>query len=207
MQNENPAKTLTRVNQTPMTDIIAYLQWNWLLLQQLTAISNSLIHIKMQMIVYRNKVVAELTDDVITKMLLTSMLAIMKSTHFRSPLAPPIGEKERLQRSSCSTLSENSNLWSSKRASIDCTSLTLANFNEYLFDYLSYQIETFEYVDFFETINRHFMCVCNHNFYPTENKAGFKLMIFICTSIGFCDIIVKPLKRDILRPTIRNWTL
>ena len=88
---------------------------------------------------------------------------------------------------------------------MECTSLTLANFNEYLFDYLSYQIETFEYVDFFETINRHFMCVCNHNFYPTENKAGFKLMIFIFTeSIGLCDIIVKPLQRDILRPTIRN---
>ena len=95
--NENPPKTLRQENLIRMMDIIVSLQWNWLRRQRLTVTSSSLIHIKMQTIVYHSKVVAELTDDVIMKTWLTNMLVIMKSIHFQSRLAPLIGAKEWLQ--------------------------------------------------------------------------------------------------------------
>ena len=163
------------------------------------------------MIVYRIKAVAELTEDVIIKMSLTNTRATMEQIHSLWLLVLPSGEKERQEIqldiqyvTCCREISPRSPV----QGGLDCTSLTLTNFNEYLFDYLSYQIETFEYVNFFETIDRYFMCVCNHDFYSTESKVGFKMiairLFYLWSTKSFPTLMVRLYRKTTLRATSRT---
>ena len=91
----NQSKTPRQENPIQKMAIIVYLQWSWLLLQQLTVISNFRTRIRTPMIAYRGKVVAELTEDVTTKTSPTNMRATMEQIHFLWQSVLPSGEKER----------------------------------------------------------------------------------------------------------------